>query len=85
MQEFLAGLVTIRPSREVSGDTPAARISQAEARLEEGDYTAALAALDHLPAPARESMAGWIASARLRLAMEVEIDRLLDARLGSGH
>ena len=85
VQKFLAGLVTIRPSREVSGDTPAARISQAEARLEEGDYTAALAALDRLPAPARESMTGWITSARLRLAMEVEIDRLLDARLGSGH
>ena len=78
---WLSGLVTIRPARETAGTRPEARLSQAEARLQEGDLAAALTVLEQLPSEALDEMSDWIAECRLRVDLEAEIDRLLGAAL----
>lgn len=77
------GLVTIRRVGEVAGDTPAARISRAEAALARGDLAAAAKELAGLTGAAREAVAGWVGDAEARLAADAAVAALDRAALGA--
>ena len=65
----IAGLVTIRRGGTlVLGDTTAAALADAERRLEAGDLTGTVAALEALPPRPAAAMDAWTAEARALLA-----------------
>jgi len=72
----LGAAISVRPATPQAGDTPAAILSRAEARLENGDLTAALTQLDALDGPAAEAFAPWLAAARRRANVDAAIDAL---------
>ena len=66
----LAGLVTVRPLGEVTGNAPAAVVARAEVRLmAEDDLAAAIAELERLQ-DKPEGLTAWLARARARVAAE---------------
>lgn len=64
---FLKSQTGARSLGEQEGDGPDAILSQAEARLGEGDLQAALDTLQALPQEGQEAMSDWIERARTRL------------------
>ncbi|MEQ9640342.1 MAG: mitofilin family membrane protein [Alphaproteobacteria bacterium] len=83
----LASLVTIRRVGEVEGDSVEAIVARAEIRLGYGDLAAAVAELAKLEGPPAEAAAGWLASARERLAADAaadEIQRRVATLVGAG-
>jgi hypothetical protein len=78
----LSGLVSVRPTGEVEGETPAARVARAELRLEEGDLAAALAELQALEGEAAAAAQPWIARAEAHQAMLAALDQLSQQTLG---
>jgi len=56
---FVQRFVTIRPTGDTGGNSPAALVGAIEAALKRGDVPAALAAWDRLPEPARQQSAAW--------------------------
>lgn len=75
LQHALSRVVTIRQVGSTVGAGPDAVLARAEARLDAGDLTGALRALDALPPSARPVLAAWRAEAERR----AEIDRLVAA------
>ncbi len=75
LQHALSRVVTIRQVGSTVGNGPDAILARAEARLDAGDLTGALRALDALPPSARPVLAAWRAEAERR----AEIDRLVAA------
>jgi len=73
--------VAIRPSHEEEGATPAAILSRAEARLNEGALKAALAELEALPTVSKEAMADWTARAEKRAAVDAALSELAASML----
>ncbi len=73
--------VAIRPAEEEEGVTPAAVLSRAEARLNEGALKAALAELDALPTVSREAMGSWLTRAENRAAVDAALSDLATAML----
>lgn len=73
LQARISGLIIRRPAREVAGDSPGALLSQAEARLREGDLVATLRVLDKLPKEAQAAMASWMAQAQARTDLDAAI------------
>lgn len=73
--------VAIRPAKEEEGVAPAAVLSRAEARLNEGALKAALAELDALPTVSREAMGDWLARAEKRAAVDASLSDLATAML----
>ena len=67
----LSRVISVRRTSDTRSDSPDARLARAEAALAEGDIPAALAALEGLPEPARESLAAW----RFQAERRAEIDR----------
>jgi len=65
---FLQSQVGGRSLEPQDGDSPDAILSRAEAALQSGDVTAALAEIATLPAPAQEALAAWVADAGQRIA-----------------
>jgi hypothetical protein len=59
--EWVKGLLALRPSGEMDGDTPEAIVSRLEAAVERHDFIAAAALLDQLPAP-MQTAAGEVAT-----------------------
>ncbi len=78
---WLESQVAVRPVGETEGDTPAAVISRAEARLSEGSLAAALAELDALPTVSKDAMAGWTARAEKRAAVDAGLAELATSML----
>ncbi len=81
-------LVTVRPvGEDVEGDSPAARVARAEARIAAGDLAGAVNELDQLTGAAAAAATTWLEAARARLAVKPAF-RALDAlaldRLGTG-
>lgn len=65
--------VAIRPVDEEEGDAPAAVLSRADARLNEGALKAALAELDALPTVSKDAMSGWVARAQARASVDAAL------------
>lgn len=61
-------LVRIRRIEDTPGDDPATMIARAEVKAARGDIAGAVAEIDQLPDPVRAPAAGWIDTARARLA-----------------
>lgn len=59
--EWVKGLLALRPSGEMDGDTPEAIVSRLEAAVERHDFIAATTLLDQLPAP-MQTAAGEVAT-----------------------
>lgn len=72
-------VVTVRPTGNVEGGTPVARIARMEARISEGDLAAALTEWEALPEPAKAVSQDYIAQLRGR----AEADEITDAALAS--
>ncbi len=71
--QTLSRVVTLRRVGEVPGDSADAVIARAERQLEDGDLTAALAALDTLPPAARNALAPWRERAEGRAVVDRRI------------
>ena len=65
---FLKAQTGARSLGEREGSSADAVLSRAEARVDEGDFDAALSELDALPDAGRSAMSDWIEAARTRLA-----------------
>jgi uroporphyrinogen-III synthase len=81
-------LVTVRPvGEDVEGDSPAAHVARAEARIASGDLAGAVGELDRLTGAPAEAAAAWLTAAKARLIV-VPAFQALDAlaleRLGTG-
>lgn len=74
---WAGGLVTIRPSSAVAGDDERSIVSRAEARMAEGHLAEAITELESLPRPRAAQWENWLRSARLRLHVESELNRIL--------
>ena len=74
-----AGVVTVRPTGPIEGDTPVAILSRIAAALAAGDLPTALAERLTLPDAAQAVSADWAAQAEQRLALEAGLDRLTEA------
>lgn len=68
LQSNAEKLVRIRPIDEATGDDPAATVSRAQAKAARGDFTAAVADLNALPANMRASADEWIRKVEARNA-----------------
>ena len=64
---FLQSQVGGRSLEPQEGDSPDAVLSRAEAALQSGDVTAAMAEIAALPVPAQEVLADWMAQASARV------------------
>jgi hypothetical protein len=72
-------VVTVRPTGNVEGGTPVARIARMEARISEGDLAAALTEWEALPEPAKAVSQDYAEQLRGR----AEADQITDAALTS--
>ncbi len=74
----ITGLVTVRKTGEISGDSAAAIVSRAESRLGDGDLKGAVDALQDLTGSAARAAAPWLAEAGHRLALDAALDNVED-------
>lgn len=73
----MATLVTIRrEDGDAAGDTPAAVVARAEARLAEGDLAGAVFEADKLNGGPAEAAAPWLADGRARLVADKAVSEL---------
>jgi uroporphyrinogen-III synthase len=72
----IAGLVTLRRTGELGGDSVEAIVARAERRLANNDLEGAITELDKLPPGPAERGAAWLGDARGRLAVERALQRL---------
>lgn len=82
LRHNLGSLITIRRIGAVEGDTPEARIAQAEQALSQGDTTQASARIEALQSPAFEA---WLAHARAHAQRDAALARLQQAILAAAH
>lgn len=68
--QALSRVVTLRRVGDLTGDGPDAVLARAERQMEDGDLTAALAALDRLPPAGRTALAPWRAQAEGRAVVD---------------
>lgn len=73
---FLKRRTNARSLTEQEGDAPDAVLSRAEARLGEGDLTAAVSELQTLPETGKSALADWLEQAETRLSAVAAIDEL---------
>jgi len=73
---FSRGLVSVRPTTAISGDSPAAIVSRMQASVDKGDLAAALSEREALPADGQTASAAWAAAAADRVAIGELIDKL---------
>jgi uroporphyrinogen-III synthase len=73
----LMRLVTVRPvGADAEGDSAAARVARAEAKLAQGDLAGAVAELEQLQGAPAEAAAEWLEMARMRLDAEDAVTSL---------
>ncbi len=73
---FGRGLVSIRPTTPIEGDTPEAVVSRMQGAVNRGDLSAALAERTRLPASGQDASAGWAGAAADRAAIDGLIEKL---------
>jgi hypothetical protein len=73
---FGRGLVSIRPTTAISGDSPEAIVSRMQAAVDKGDLATALSEREVLPADAQTASAAWAQAATDRVAIGELIDKL---------
>ena len=81
--ERVSSVVTVRRVGEVAGDGAEARVARAELRLSAGDLAAAAREVAALEGRAAAAAAAWLASARIRLAVDRATRRLYEAAVRS--
>lgn len=74
-------LVQVRPVGDVQGEGAPAAIARMEVAVEKGDYAAALAEYEGLPAAAKEAGSAYAEKLRARLAADELMDKVLAAAL----
>ncbi len=79
----VSGLVEVRRTGEISGDTAEAIVSRAEARLRAGNLTEAITEVASLQGAAANVAAPWLTEARARLLALQSAERLQQAALAS--
>ena len=67
------GLVSIRPTEAIPGDTPVAVVSRMQIAVDRGDLAAALAERSTLPEAGQAASAAWAAAAADRVAIEAAL------------
>jgi hypothetical protein len=70
------GLVTVRPTAPIAGDTPEAIVSRMQAAVDKGDLAGALAERKALPADGQAVSAAWAEAADDRVAIDGLVDKL---------
>ena len=73
---FGSGLVTVRPTGPIEGDTPDAVVSRMEDAVRRGALADALAERDKLPEAGRNASATWAAAASDRVQIDTIVERL---------
>jgi hypothetical protein len=73
---FGSGLVTVRPTEPIEGDTPDAVVSRMQGAVNRGDLAAALAEREKLPPAGQSASATWAAAAADRTAIDSIVDQL---------
>jgi len=73
---FGSGLVTVRPTTPIEGDTAEAVVSRMQDAVARGDLAAALAEREKLPAAGQAASATWAAAAADRTRIDTIVDRL---------
>ena len=81
--ERVSSVVTVRRVGEVAGDGAEARVARAELRLSAGDLAAAAREIAALEGRAAAAAAAWLASARIRLAVDRATRLLYEAAVRS--
>lgn len=76
-------LVEVRPVGEPVGNSLGAVVARMETKLGRGDLEGALAEVELLPAPAKETAASWIAAATQRRNADRAVQELIDAALSN--
>jgi hypothetical protein len=70
------GLVRVRPTGEVAGDTPEAILARAEHKLDAGDLPAALGEAGKLSGAAADAMTPWLVEAKAKAAADETLAKL---------
>ena len=73
---FGRGLVSVRPTTAISGDSPEAIVSRMQAAVDKGDLAAALSEWKALPADGQTASEVWAQAAADRVAIGDLIDKL---------
>jgi hypothetical protein len=73
---FGRGLVSVRPTTAISGDSPEAIVSRMQAAVDKGDLAGALSERAALPANGQAASADWAQAAADRVAIGELIDKL---------
>lgn len=73
---FGRGLVSVRPTTAISGDSPEAIVSRMQAAVDKGDLAAALSERAALPDTGQTASAAWAEAAADRVAIGDLIDKL---------
>ena len=73
---FGSGLVTVRPTAPIAGDTPAAIVSRMQAAVDRGNLQDALNEREKLPPAAQDVSATWAGAAADRVAIDTIVERL---------
>ena len=73
---FGGGLVTVRPTGPIEGDTPDAIVSRMQAAVDRGDLEVALAEREKLPPPGQNASATWAEAAADRHTIDSIVERL---------
>ena len=74
------GLVRVRPTGDIPGDTSEAILARAGHRLVNGDVSAAIRETGQLAGPAATAMAPWLTEAKAKVAADEALNKL-EARL----
>jgi hypothetical protein len=73
------GLVTVRPTKPIAGDSPDAIVSRMQGAIDRGDLAKALAERNALPNDAKAVSAAWAQGATDRLAIDRLVEKLSHA------
>lgn len=73
---FGRGLVTVRPTGAIPGDTPEAVVSRMQAAVDSGDLASALTERAKLPPEGQAASADWAQAAEDRVAINRLVDKL---------
>jgi hypothetical protein len=79
IENFARGLVTVRPTAPISGETPEAIVSRMVAAAARGDLAGALAEREALPDAGKQASAAWAAAVNDRLTLDATIAKLMSS------
>ena len=81
---FARGLVTVRPTSPIPGETPDAVVSRMQAAVDHGDLAQALSEREALPKNAKAVSAAWAQGAADRIAIDRLVEKLSRAAGAAG-